>query len=288
MRIGIVANQTKPRAREAAQELCEWLSERGVDCHIPALGAGEADRDLSPQDTTELLEVARQTDLVVAFGGDGTVLSVAGAVAPAGKAVFPVNVGGMGFLTEVDIEGLYPAMEEILAEKFTVEPRMMLEMELGGRTELALNEVVIHRGGTPQPAHILIRRRGKSPISFAGDGLIIATPTGSTAYSLSAGGPILDPAVSAILCTPICPQASFVRSFILPAEEELTVKAKIMTGGDVGVFVDGQTSLPFSWEEELTVKRAEVDFSLVRVKGWEIFQILRERMDWRDMREDKV
>lgn len=288
MRIGIVANYRKNEAITAAQDLYRWLSEKGIDCDMPDYRYGETKNGLTKDDRKALLAIVKKVNLIVAFGGDGTVLSLARTVAPARKPVFPVNVGGMGFLTEVKVSGVYKAMEEIIAERYIIEHRMMLEIELRQLKELALNEVVIHRGSTPQPAHILIARQNKSPISFCGDGVIISTPTGSTAYSLSAGGPVLDPAVCAILCTPICPQARFLRPFILPPDEELTVDAKIMTGGDLGVFIDGQVALPFKWGEKLVVRRSKMDFSLIRIKGWELFQVLRERMEWMDPREDKV
>jgi NAD+ kinase len=288
MRIGIVVNCSKNEAITAAQDLYRWLVDKGVECNMPDYRYGENKNGLTKDDRKALAGIAEKVDLIVAFGGDGTVLSVARTVAPSGKPVFPVNVGGMGFLTEVKVGEVYKAMETILAEQYSIEHRMMLEIELRQLTELSLNEVVIHRGSTPQPAHILIMRQKKSPISFCGDGVIVSTPTGSTAYSLSAGGPVLDPAVCGILCTPICPQARFLRPFVLPPDEELTVEAKIMTGGDMEVFVDGQIALPFKWGEKLVVRRSKTDFSLVRVRGWELFQVLRERMEWMDPREDKV
>jgi len=286
--IGIVHNIKSERATNSAHKLIDWLTKKGIDYIQPDPSEFDDERGISPFEEKILYKVAEKSDFIVTFGGDGTLLAVARAVAPTKKPILPINAGAVGFLSEFSDDDFYSTMERVLNDDYQLESRSLIEVQLDNWRCLALNDVVVHRGRTPQVAHVVIKREGKAPITFAGDGVIIATPTGSTAYSLSAGGPVIDPEIPAILFTPICPHALFIHPFLLPDDVECRVTARISSGEPLDVDVDGQLHRGLGWDDELVVKMSEHSANIIRCGGWELFKVLRDRMAWKDLRSDKV
>jgi NAD+ kinase len=227
-------------------------------------------------------------DLALVFGGDGAILRAARQMGYRQTPVLGVNLGHLGFLADLDPEQLLAALPDVAAGRFGVTSHLMLEtlVESANTGEwaerqrsLALNEIVFH---TLPPFHILqlqLFLDGSVAVRFRGDGLIVSTPIGSTAHSLSAGGPILSQELSALVITPICPQSLTFRPVVESADREYTI---VVTGRDSGaaVIIDGQEMAELSSRDRVTIRRAPVSFGLVRVAGRSYYRTLQEKLNW--------
>ncbi|MGQ9852072.1 MAG: NAD(+)/NADH kinase, partial [Candidatus Oleimicrobiaceae bacterium] len=242
MTLGIVANIIKPMVREVIPRLVRWLDKR----HTPFLLAQDIrqviDPGIAPSGWADLEELGRRSDVVIAFGGDGTFLAVARAVGQLGVPILGVNLGGLGFLADVRIEELYPCLEDLLAGQYDVIERMLLRaavLDTPERVFYALNDVVIDKGGSPRIIEIGMHVDDVYFNTYVADGLIVATPTGSTAYSLAAGGPIVIPTMRVVIITPLCPHSLSARPVVIPPESVVRVAA---TTDDqhVNLTADGQ------------------------------------------------
>jgi NAD+ kinase len=221
--VGLVPHRERPVAQQLAREAAAWLQARGVEVRLPA-------EDAAPAQLGELGvpldEFTRTLDLAISLGGDGTMLRTVDLVYECGAAVLGVNVGQMGYLTEVEPDGLQHALEQLLAGEYAVDERMVLEVTVsssgsaGGRW-WALNEAVLEKGRSSRLVRLSVEINGTFFTTYAADGVIVATPTGSTAYSFSARGPIVSPRHQCLLLTPVSPHMLFDRSLVLDAEEEL-------------------------------------------------------------------
>ena len=280
-RIGIIARGDRPDAREVVRGLVEWLTIRGrevvVDRQTATLladGARAVDRAALPG----------LVDLIVVLGGDGTLLSVARLVDGLEVPILGVNLGGLGFLTATALEALYPTLEAVLAGHYTAEERMVLAARLG-RGEatladyLALNDVVVAKGALGRLIDLEVRVDGELMTAYRADGLIVSTPTGSTAYNLSAAGPILFPTMDAMVLTPICSHALTDRPIALPGTARLEV-ALLTDTPDVLLSVDGQPGLPVTSKDVLRVARASSRIRLIRDPQKTYFQVLRAKLKW--------
>ncbi len=229
-------------------------------------------------------------DLLLTLGGDGTLLRGARMVAPFGVPVLGVNLGHLGFLTSVGPEELDAALEAVLDGTYVLDERMVLNAEARSATGelhgsyLALNDVVLHRGGVARMIRLAVHAHGEEVSTYSGGGIILATPTGSTAYSLSAGGPIVSPSIDCILATPISPHTLAVRPLILPAGETITVEVLSPTE-ELILTIDGQEGATLSPGDQLVVSRAEVPLRLVRLEGQTFFSTLRRKLKWGDLME---
>jgi len=281
-RIGIVGNRNKKGARALVPALVRWLEsrkvrpvlERDIASAVKGLGRGVPMRSL-----------VSRSDAVLVLGGDGTFLSAAREAARADVPILGVNLGGLGFLTETAESDLYAALERLIAGEVEIEPRMMVEARVsprGGKgawTESGLNDVVIHQSDESRMVHLDLRI-GRTPIgTLAADGLIVATPTGSTAYSLSAGGPIVRPTIEALLATPICPHSLAFRPLLVGAAEKLRVRV----GGHVNrarLTIDGQISRPLKAGDDVEIRRAKTRVSLLSLGRESFYEVLREKLAW--------
>ena len=281
-RIGIVGNREKKGARALLPALVRWLRERelavvlekGIASGVRGLGKG-----------VPLKSLISRVDAVLVLGGDGTFLSAAREAARADVPILGVNLGGLGFLTETAESDLYTALERLLKGDVEIEPRMMLEVRVGSRrgkalwTECGLNDVVIHQSDESRMVQLELRI-GRTPIgTLAADGLIVATPTGSTAYSLSAGGPIVRPTIEALLATPICPHSLAFRPLLVGAGEKLRVRV----GRNVNrarLTVDGQISRPLAAGDDVEIRRAKARVSMLSLKRESFYEVLREKLAW--------
>jgi len=286
-RIGLVARLTLPGALSALGEAATWLEAHGAKPVVEAQSAAAAKLG-TRWPTASRTEIATQVDLVVVFGGDGTLLDAAGAVAHAGADVplLGVNLGHLGFLTEVGRDELAGALEALVAGKTRVESRLLLHgrVERRGSTvaqHLALNDIVVTRGALSRMIEIDVTVGGQFVCHVKADGLIVATATGSTAYNLSAGGPVVHPSVDAIVLTPIAPHTLTFRPIVLHADSSITLQPVIEPGlSDIVVTFDGQFGAPLERNDRVVVERAPRRLQLLRISTRTHFDMLREKLKW--------
>ena len=284
-RVGLIAKRGLEAAADVLAELAGWLEARGVravfETQTAKLAGVPAGRATVSDD-----DLPRECDLIVVLGGDGTLIGVAGRIASAGSDVpiLGVNFGSLGFLTEITLPELYDALEATLAGRATIEPRSML----AARTirddalfadHIVLNDIVITKGALSRIVEISVTV-GDAPVTrVRADGLIIASPTGSTAYNLAAGGPIVHPAVDAILLTPIAPHTLTNRPVVIPASSEIHVRP-IMEGNEVFVTFDGQSGFPLQAGDLVSVRRAPRPLRIIKSAQRSYFELLREKLKW--------
>ncbi|MGE5360265.1 MAG: NAD(+)/NADH kinase [Bacteroidales bacterium] len=286
-RVGIVAKSGLLAAAAYLLEIAGWLRARGIepifDAESAALaGAGPEWRAL-PKD-----ELPKATDLILVLAGDGTLLGMADRIAEAGREVpiLGVNFGALGFLTEITLAELYPALEATLDGRATIERRLMLRASVrrAGQViaeRLLLNDVVITRGPLSRIIDLSVSVGGHFVARFTADGLIVATPTGSTAYNLSAGGPIVHPGLNALVLTPIAPHILTNRPVVIPASEEVQVQPLARDGGDeIYVTFDGQTGLRLQADDQLSIHPATRAMLLVHASTRTYFEVLRRKLKW--------
>jgi NAD+ kinase len=286
-RVGIVVKPGLTGASEVVQEIAAWLQSRHVE-PIFEPDAGALAGPAASGRTRDHDELAAAADLVVVLGGDGTLLAMAGRIARAGVRVpmLAVNFGSLGFLTETTLPELYESLEAALAGKAPIEERVMLHATIlreGAVLHEApiVNDVVVTRGALSRMTDLSVSVDDQFVARFKADGLIIATATGSTAYNLSAGGPIVHPGVDALLLTPIAPHTLTNRPVVIPATSVLTVQPLAEEGRqDVFATLDGQTGFSLVRDDVVRVQRAELPLRLVRPTTRSYFEVLRQKLKW--------
>ena len=285
MRIGIAVKPGLTAARDTLVELEAWLRGRGVD----AVWSTEAAKLFAggSRAAAEREDLARQSDLAVVLGGDGTLLAMAKAIAESGHdiPILAVNFGSLGFLTEITRPELYQSLDTVIAGRASHDLRMMLRAAATRAQEshMALNDVVFTRTALSRMIELSVSVGDQFVTAVKADGLIVATPTGSTAYNLAAGGPIVHPAMDALVLTPIAPHTLTNRPIVIPAEREVRVTSTSSNAGDeVYVTMDGQTGFPLQEGDELTISRAEKPLRLVRSTTRSYFEVLRQKLKWNE------
>ena len=278
--VGLCLKPDSPQAAEAVRDLAKWLADRKVEVRLDAeaarwLGGGGEER----------ADLAGSVDLLIVLGGDGTLLAVARAVGRRTVPVVGINLGSLGFLTEVTPEEQTAALEQILRGEMQIQHRMRLDVraERGG-VELgrfiALNDAVIMKRALSRLVMLEARTDDGPVTTYRADGLIISTPTGSTAYSLSAGGPIILPGLEAFVLAPICPHALTQRPVVLPATANVEVHVLPSPYSDVQLTVDGQEHLDLRSGDRVFVTRSDHPLHLVASPFRTRFEILREKLRW--------
>jgi NAD+ kinase len=285
-RVGIVV---KPHQPDVLQTLCgviEWLAQRG----ITLAGGPEIERERIEHATGCAVEVieadklAATVDLMLVLGGDGTMIATARMLGDVERPVLGVNYGGLGYLAEFRVEELYSALESILAGNYDVEKRLMLAVELWRGEEFVtrsriLNDVVINKSALARIIEIEANLNQQFVNSFRADGLIVSTPTGSTAYNLSAGGPVIYPSMNAIVITPICPFTLSNRPIVVP--DTATIELRLKTQNeDVALTLDGQVGLPLKPEDRVLIRKSRTTFNLVQPMNRNYFEVLRDKLRW--------
>lgn len=280
-RVGIVSKPRKTEVREVVQPLLDWLRAHAIEAYIDKETGSileNHDRCLTRN------EMPAQVDLIVVLGGDGTLLAAARALKRKPVPLLAVNLGGLGFLTTITREELFSTLEGVLAGNYRSEKRVQIEGELIRADEvissfLALNDVVVNKGAIARILDFEVRVDGNLVSTYKSDGLIVATPTGSTAYSLAAGGPIVAPTVAAFVVTPICAHTLTNRPLVLPdsASIELAVKAQREAAY---LTVDGQMGLTAHSEDIVRMKKADSIVEIIQPQTRNYFAILREKLKW--------
>lgn len=277
---GIMAKPGIPHASTIVPEIVKWLREHGIQVRLDE----EAALYLGRSDGLSREEVPEGTQLVIVLGGDGTLLSAARAVAGRVIPLFPVNLGGLGFLTAITLDQLYHELERALEGEQRIVPRRMLHGDLvrGGKiikSYEALNDIVIAKTQIARMIDLETQVDQQYISTFKADGLIVATPTGSTAYSLSAGGPIVYPAVAALCITPVCPHMLTNRPVLVPDSMVIRIICHA-DDGNAFLTVDGQVGEPLMHEDGLICRSSEHSVHLVRPPKMFFFDVLRQKLKW--------
>ena len=273
---GIVIKPHAPSVEGILKMVVESLESRGVACVLEEAAALKLGRP----DGTAREAVAAASDLVVVLGGDGTLLSVAHYAARAGVPVMGINLGRLGFLTEIPVSEALATLDRFLADGGPlVSPRWLVEARTGDAIAYCLNDVVVTKGAKSRMIELAILVDGRDVAVLKADGLIVSTPTGSTAYSLSAGGPILHPKVPAILLTPICPHTLSFRPMAVPATS--TVGVRLLTGGEeVHMTLDGQRGGAMAANDLVEVRKAPFELQLVASPRRSYYELVKEKLGW--------
>jgi NAD+ kinase len=275
--IGLIPRLGKDDATALAREISSWLTARGDQPLI------EAESGIAGVPALPGLELAARADLLVALGGDGTLIHAAGLCRGREVPILGVNLGTLGFLTEVPRDRALPLLAQALAGELPVSRRLMLTAEVRreGKVLLegtCLNDVVVSKNALSRLARLEAWVGDEMAASYEADGLIIASPTGSTAYSLSAGGPIVHPTVETMLLTPICPHSLTQRPLVLPAD--LPIRVRLASRGEMFVTLDGAVGRDLREGDEVLVHRAAHRLLLLRNPEVDPFSILREKLRW--------
>jgi NAD+ kinase len=280
-RVGLVAKPDAVGAPEALARLIDALGRRGLSIVLEKETAGLVPSSALPSALKP--DLASQVDLLIVLGGDGTLLSMARAVGDLGTPILGVNLGDLGFLTATTLDEMLPAAEAALAGQMAVDERMMLAARLvrGGATLgefSALNDVVITKSAMSRIINLRVAVEGEYATAYRADGLIISTPTGSTAYCLSAGGPILFPTMDAVVLVPIASHTLTNRPIVLPGTQRIDVT--LMTDQDVMLTVDGQVGVHLREHDTVQVERAATRVRLLRFPRTDFFAVLRSKLKW--------
>ncbi len=277
-KIGIYAKKNDPEAIKAVKGLLEALEKRKVEFLIEpdvasVLGKKSCQRD----------EIPDAADLIIVFGGDGTILGVARTVGDSGVPILGVNLGGLGFITELDRDEIYQNIDMLFADECCYEERIMLLADVyrEGKTLIqhnALNDVVLNKSALSRMFEIDIDINDRYVTTFRADGLIISTPTGSTAHSLSAGGPILYPTLESFVVTPICPHTLTSRPIVLP--DTFVLNINIKSGDDVHLTLDGQVGFPTKVNDRVGIRKADYKTKFLVLHGRDYFELLRTKLKW--------
>jgi NAD+ kinase len=284
--VGIVCNPKKPEAERVLLGILDWLLGKGIAVCVEE-GASELLKEKSL--VCQSGELAGRSDLLIAMGGDGTLLKTARLVAVTETPILGVNIGSLGFLTETVEDEVYTILEDILGGSYEIDRRMLIQARLSESEHVyeALNDIVVLMGESGRIVEIVLHVSGDYVCTFPADGVVISTPTGSTAYSLAAGGPIVYPSMDCILVTPICPHSLGVRPIIVPSTENVQILAR-SRADDARLVVDGQESIALRSGAVVEIEKAAHYLQLIKPKKKSFFEILRTKLRWGGREEGRA
>jgi NAD+ kinase len=278
--VGVIVKPHTDEAWDTACELSTWLKERGIDLVGKSLSEDEACR----VPTLSTAEFIAKADLIVVLGGDGTMIAAARLLGDTETPVLGINYGSLGYLTDFRIEEMFPALEQVLAGNYQLDHRVTLDVQhhragVVLTENRILNDVVINKAALARIIEIKVELDGFYVNSFRADGLIVATPTGSTAYNLSAGGPIIFPSMRAMVLTPICPFTLSNRPIVVPDEAE--IKLNLETNNEeVALTLDGQVGFELRSGDTVVIRKNRTTFNLVQPPNRNYFDVLRDKLKW--------
>jgi len=280
--IGLFGRYKDPDVSTTLDALRKHLENRDISVYI---GDTTADNISGTRIEDSGLPVAETIDLAVVVGGDGTMLHVARSLASYALPMIGINLGRLGFLTDLSADRMHEGLDELLRGEFTVEERIMLQVQISNGTDnlnesIALNDVTLSKGNTGRMIEFDTHVNSEPVGRTRGDGVIISTPTGSTAYALSAGGPILHPLLPAIVFAPICPHTLGHRPMVLDDSSIIELEILDLAGADGNVFIDGLKQLAVSGNEIIRISRAETVTRMVRINSHNHFTTLRSKLGW--------
>ena len=279
--VGIISRPRREQLSAVIPPLLQWLEAHGIRALLDKETGSSVDQSATARTRQEL---AGESDLLLVLGGDGTLLAAARVAAPRGIPLLPINMGSLGFLTSFTLEEMFPALEETLAGRSSVSERVLLRVDLDRAGQIidgqrVLNEAVINKGALARMIDLELKIDGAFVCRYRADGLIVSTPTGSTAYSLSAGGPIVHPSVESLIITPICPHTLTDRPLVVRDSSSVEVS---LSGDAESVFLtlDGQKGIPMESGDCVRIVRAPERLKLIQPPRKSYFDILRSKLKW--------
>ncbi len=283
--VGVIVKPNHAEAWKTACELSDWLENRGIALvGKPRIRNDSFDAGKTEIDTVDDEKFGAESDLIVVLGGDGTMISTARIIGDADALVLGVNYGSLGYLTDFRIEEMFPALEAIFRGEYEIDRRVMLDAEHWEGEEMlaagrVLNDVVINKAALARIIEIDVSLNGLFVNSFRSDGLIVSTPTGSTAYNLSAGGPIIYPSMNAVVLTPICPFTLTNRPIVVPDDALIELKLEKENEGVV-LTLDGQIGYTMKADDRVRIRKSRSTFNLVQPPNRNYFDVLRNKLKW--------
>jgi NAD+ kinase len=275
--IGILSNPNQEGIAQSVLHLAERLIERGASVLIA--DDLKAICNLDAVEFCSKEDLAVKSDLLVAMGGDGTILRAAAVVQDYDTPILGVNLGRLGFLAGAEPSELEEGLDRLLVGDYTIESRMALMAMVKGQRVFALNEVVVERAVAARMVQVKTWIGDATVSSFWGNGLILATPTGSTSYSLSSGGPIVHPEMDALILTPISPHSLTLRPLVVPGDQTVTVQVSAVHS-DIVLSTDGRTVAQLKPEEQVLIQKAPHPVRLINLQGLSFYEVLRRKLDW--------
>lgn len=283
MNIAIIPNSVKAEAVEYANEIIKFLSAYECDFSVPSEFSDAVQSNRAAYFRNHY-ETVRNADLVIAIGGDGTIIHIAKHAAVLHKPVLGVNCGRVGFVANLEPTEL-SLLSKLFDKSYIIDERMLLEVKVnyGNKTEIlyGLNDVTISKGSISRMVEIDVKLNGEFINSYRADGIIFSTPTGSTAYSLSAGGPVIEPHMKCILLTPICPHSLFSRSVLFSDDSEVTVFPNEKCTEDIFVTVDGIHSYKIEKNDNITIRKAHLTADFIKLNNKNFYRILNDKLNER-------
>ena len=279
-KVGIIAKTQHRMAGDSLKKISGWLKDRGIEVYMDKDTSGV----IGEKSYYKRAEIPSLAGLIIVLGGDGTLLSVARLIEERDVPILGVNLGSLGFLTEIGMDELYPVLENVIRGDFTVENRIMLDVFIYREGKMvanycALNDVVINRGALARIVYLEIKINGLYVTTYRSDGLIIATPTGSTAYSLAAGGPIVYPTMNALILSPICPHTLTNRPIVIPDDVKIEINL-ITPDEDALATLDGQVGYSLNYRDSIEVRKAKNTIKLIQSPGKNYYEVLRKKLKW--------
>jgi NAD+ kinase len=285
-RVGVIVKTAQPDAIRVLCELVVWLSGRGLTLvGEPKIERAEIEIETGCRVEVEEPEAfAGGVDLLIVLGGDGTMIRAARMIGESTVPVLGINYGSLGYLAEFRTEELFPALESILANDYRLDARVMLDIEVVRGEERrahgrVLNDAVINKSALARIIEIEARLNGQFVNAFRADGLIVSTPTGSTAYNLSAGGPVIYPSMEAVVLTPICPFTLSNRPIVVPDSALIEVCIKTPKE-EVAITLDGQVGFPLEIGDRVLIRKSRTTFNIVQPTNRNYFEVLRDKLCW--------
>jgi len=274
--IGIAIKPHAPGIEKILKEIMSYLEREGINCLLEEAAA----RKMNLPGGCRREDLAALSQAIIVLGGDGTLLSVAAPAARAGVPVIGLNLGRLGFLTEIPVDESLPVLEAFLKdENGFISQRTLLEVKYKDQADLCLNDVVLNKGALARMIEMLIYINGQEVTRLKGDGLIISSPTGSTAYSLSAGGPIVHPGVETIILTPICPHTLSFRPLLIPADSDIKIKL-LSPEEKVFITIDGQRGQTIDKNEIIEIRKSVLELQLVTSPWRSYYNLVKEKLGW--------
>ena len=283
MNIGIISNLDKDKDQSITKSIISWLEERNIEVFFDEKISSEL---ALVKDNYCDEYIFKSSDIIIVLGGDGTLLNVARQASCNGVPLFGINLGHLGFLTETEVEDMYTSLEELIRGEYTIEKRMMLEAYIRNnnittKDFIALNDIVVAKGNFSRLLTYSIFINENFVDEYSGDGIIVCSPTGSTAYSLSAGGPIVAPDVEVLLITPVCSHTLHSRSILVSNKDLVKIVMDESCKTDVILTVDGQTGVKINPGDIVTVKQSLYYANLIKLNHRSFFDVLRAKMSER-------
>ena len=282
-KIGLIGKHGDPSVKETIRRLCTYLKQQGSEVVLEETTARLLDGE--PLPGLPEIDLPSHSDLVIVVGGDGTLLHAARALAQRNTPLLGVNLGRLGFLVDITPDRMLHHLDSILNGHYELESRFLLEVVMGDESAtkqemLAFNDVVLHKWNIARMIEFQTYVDGQLVNDQRSDGLIVSTPTGSTAYALSGGGPLLHPSLNAIVLVPICPHTLSNRPIVVDGDSEIEIRLDRSNAEDVQITCDGQATLPVMQGESVRIRKAEHQVRLIHPEGYDFYNILRAKLGW--------